>query len=82
MNPKIKTALRDPYYACNLLLNRIGRFVSDKQFVKWSYYLTFHKKLNLDNPQSFSEKLQWLKLYDRHDEYTQMVQNNFDYTFN
>ena len=73
MNPKIKTALRDPYYACNLLLNRIGRFVSDKQFVKWSYYLTFHKKLNLDNPQSFSEKLQWLKLYDRHDEYTQMV---------
>lgn len=73
MNPKIMRALRDPYYACNLLLNRIGRFVSDEQFVKWSYYLTFHKRLNLDNPQSFSEKLQWLKLYDRHDEYTQMV---------
>ena len=73
MNPKIMRALRDPYFACNLLLNRIGRFVSDKQFVKWSYYLTFHKRLNLDNPQSFSEKLQWLKLYDRHDEYTQVV---------
>lgn len=73
MNPKIKTALQDPYYACNLLLNHIGRFVSDEKFVKWSYYLTFHKKLNLDNPQSFSEKLQWLKLYDHHKEYTKMV---------
>lgn len=73
MNPKIKAALRDPYYACNLLLNRIGRFVSDEQFVKWSFYLTFHRKLDLKNPQTYNEKLQWLKLYDRREEYTQMV---------
>lgn len=73
MNPKIKKALRDPYYACNLLLNHIGRFVSDEKFVKWSYYLTFHRKLDLNNPKTYNEKLQWLKLYDRHDEYTQMV---------
>lgn len=31
------------------------------------------KELNLDNPQTFSEKLQWLKLYNRKPEYTQMV---------
>ena len=73
MNPKIKKALRDPYYACSLLLNRVGRFVSDENFVKWTYYLTFRKKLDLDNPQTFNEKLQWLKLNDRHEEYTQMV---------
>lgn len=29
--------------------------------------------LNLDNPQTYNEKLQWLKLYDRHPEYTEMV---------
>ena len=29
--------------------------------------------LNLDTPQTFSEKMQWLKLYDRHPEYTKMV---------
>lgn len=29
--------------------------------------------LDLDNPQTFSEKLQWLKLYNRKPEYTQMV---------
>lgn len=73
MNPKIKKALQDPYYACSLFLNRVGRFVSDENFVKWTYYLTFRKKLDLDNPQTFNEKLQWLKLNDRHEEYTQMV---------
>ena len=41
--------------------------------MKWSYYLTFHKKLNLDNPQTYNEKMQWLKLNDRREEYTKMV---------
>lgn len=31
------------------------------------------KKLNLDSPKTYSEKLQWLKLYDRRPEYTLMV---------
>lgn len=31
------------------------------------------RRLNLQNPQTFSEKLQWLKLYDRRPEYTTMV---------
>lgn len=31
------------------------------------------KRLNLRNPKTFSEKLQWLKLYDRRSEYTMMV---------
>ena len=30
-------------------------------------------KLNLDNPITFNEKLQWLKLYNRKPEYTIMV---------
>lgn len=31
------------------------------------------KKLNLKNPRTFTEKIQWLKLYNRKPEYTQMV---------
>lgn len=73
MNKKIKKALTNPYYACNLMLNQIASCFGDKRFVKWKYYLTFHKKLNLDNPQTYNEKLQWLKLFDRREEYTQMV---------
>ena len=30
-------------------------------------------KLNLKKPQTFNEKIQWLKLYDRNPEYTKMV---------
>ena len=32
-----------------------------------------NKKLNLKNPETYNEKLQWLKLYDRKPEYTKMV---------
>lgn len=73
MNPKIKKALGNPYYACELVLNQLARYVSDENYVKWKYYLNFRKKLHLDNPQTYNEKLQWLKLHDKHDEYTQMV---------
>jgi len=31
------------------------------------------KRLNLRNPRTFNEKLQWLKLYNRRPEYTRMV---------
>lgn len=29
--------------------------------------------MNLENPKTYSEKLQWLKLYHRNPEYTMMV---------
>lgn len=73
MNTKIIKALKNPYYACELLLNQFAPYVSDERFVKWKYYLNFKKKLSLENPQTFNEKLQWLKLYDQHEEYTKMV---------
>ena len=73
MNPKIKKALKNPYYACELVLNQLAPFMNDEHFVKWKYYLNFHKRLDLRNPQTFNEKLQWLKLYDQHEEYTQLV---------
>lgn len=48
-------------------------FLPDKQFVKITYYAHIGKKLDLKNPQTYNEKLQWLKLYDRKPEYTRMV---------
>jgi hypothetical protein len=48
-------------------------FIPDKCFLKIKYFLTFGKKLNLRNPETFNEKLQWLKLYDRKPEYTHMA---------
>lgn len=48
-------------------------FLSDRTHLKLIYLLRMGKALNLKNPQTFNEKLQWLKLYDRRPEYTTMV---------
>ena len=49
------------------------RWMNDKMFIKFLYRGHMGKKLNLKNPHSFSEKLQWLKLYDHQDIYTILV---------
>ncbi|MBP5639362.1 MAG: hypothetical protein J6X55_07780, partial [Victivallales bacterium] len=48
-------------------------FLSDETYLKLFYYVTTGKRLNLKNPQGFNEKLQWLKLHDRHPEYSQLT---------
>lgn len=56
------------------LANRgLCRHLSDEEFLKRRYRIAFGKELNLEHPQTFSEKIQWLKLYDRKDIYTSMV---------
>lgn len=47
--------------------------LSDKQYLKLMFQVRLGKKLDLKNPKSFSEKLQWLKLHDRKPEYTTLV---------
>lgn len=39
------------------------KFFSDETMTKFYYRIVLHKKLNLNNPKSFNEKLQWMKLY-------------------
>lgn len=47
--------------------------LSDEEFLHKAYRINVGKKLNLDNPKTYNEKLQWLKLYNRKTEYTAMV---------
>ena len=55
-------------------LNRMsGKNMTDEKFLKLKYYALMGEKLNLQNPETFNEKLQWLKLYNRKPEYTVMV---------
>lgn len=46
---------------------------SDSFYLKVRYYCKFQKSLSLENPRTYSEKLQWLKIHDRKPLYTQMV---------
>ena len=45
----------------------------DKLYLQICFYLEMGKKLDLKNPKTMNEKLQWLKLYNRKPEYTTMV---------
>lgn len=47
--------------------------MSDEEFLKKAFKVYIGDKLNLETPQTFNEKLQWLKLYNRKPEYTVMV---------
>lgn len=51
---------------------RYGR-LSDKDYIEKMYEKRFKRPLNLENPIRFSEKIQWLKLYNHRPEYTVMV---------
>ena len=46
---------------------------NDEKYLKKKYKAVMHKELNLDNPKTFNEKLQWLKINDHNPEYTMMV---------
>lgn len=49
------------------------RFIPDKPYVKMVFWIKNGKRLNINNPKTFCEKQNWLKLYDVHPEYTQLV---------
>lgn len=74
MNNRVKKILNNPA-ALFLTLGYRGCFnwMSDEKYLKIAYRCKVHKKLNLDNPKTFTEKLQWLKIHDRKPEYTDMV---------
>lgn len=55
------------------LATKYPRFFPDRWFVKLIYRQITGKKLELNHPVTFNEKLQWLKLYDRKPEYTLYV---------
>ena len=48
-------------------------WMDDQTYLKIAYWARMHKILNLENPQTYSEKLQWIKLYDRNPLYTMLV---------
>lgn len=49
------------------------RLLSDEKYLKRLYLKVFSKPLNLENPNGFTEKLQWLKIHNRKPVYTTMV---------
>lgn len=55
------------------ILRKVSSYISDRLYLKLLFKHSAGYNLNLENPRSFNEKLQWLKLNDIHPEYTKMV---------
>ncbi|HHX70321.1 MAG TPA: glycosyl transferase [Gallicola sp.] len=71
---KLFSFIKQPRNVLLYLLNfKLFRLIPDKTYLKIKYRLIMKKKLNLRNPQTFNEKLQWLKIYDRKPNYKYLV---------
>ena len=45
----------------------------DREYIENMYHIRFGRRINLDNPRTFNEKLNWLKLYNRQPIYSLMA---------
>lgn len=71
---KILFFLKNPCYFITIPASRGWLdWVPDGIYIKILYRLMTGEKCNLKNPETYNEKLQWLKLHDRKPEYANMV---------
>ena len=75
---KILNCVLHPKKLLNYIENKrlhssYGKKLDDETYVRRMFKLEMGYDLNLENPRTFNEKLQWLKLYNRRPEYTTMV---------
>lgn len=74
MSNSIKDIIKRP----QLLFLTLGHrewfnWMSDEQYLKIAFWARMGKWPNIEHPQTFSEKLQWMKLHDRNPLYTKLV---------
>lgn len=74
LTTKLGKLVKQPTVVLKVLLDKDwSRVLSDKTYLQWMYRLKLGKKLDLQQPKGFNEKLQWLKLYDRRPAYITMA---------
>lgn len=62
---RFRFAVLDKYHLFN--------FIPDEKYIAQKFYSVFGYTIDLSNPKTFNEKLQWLKIYDRKPLYTTLV---------
>lgn len=70
---KVIRLLKEPQQTLYKLLIRTSKIWSDSLYLRLRFKHEMGYKLNLKDPRTFSEKLQWLKIHNRKPEYTTMV---------
>lgn len=70
---KIKRYWQNPKIFKLVALQHISPLLSDRLYIQTKWKIKMPYQLRIDNPQTFNEKLQWLKLYDHNPLYTTLV---------
>lgn len=66
--------IRNPSkFFCFLAFHGFFKNMGDREYIQHMYHGMTGLKLDLDHPKSFNEKMNWLKLNDHQERYTQMV---------
>ena len=55
------------------LFRKLSRLIPDRIYLQIVYFKHFRRFINFNNPKTFNEKIQWLKLNYRNEEYTKLV---------
>lgn len=69
----LKLCVREPKTLLIILLEKLSPLISTKQYIELRWRLVIGGSLNLKNPQTYNEKLQWLKVYYHNPLYTTLV---------
>lgn len=70
---RIKTVLSNPLLIVAKIINGRAKFLSTEVYLQILFYSIFKKKINFQNPVTYNEKLQWLKLNDHNNSYINLV---------
>lgn len=70
---KHKTYKKLYMMCCRLKINFLLDRIPDKVYLKIVYFLQCGHWLDIDNPQNYNEKLQWMKVHDRKAVYSKLV---------
>lgn len=74
LKTKIVNRIKNPNLILISLLIKCSKLIkSDHLYLRFYYALKMHESLDLKNPRTYNQKMQWLKLYDRNKHYTNLV---------
>lgn len=65
--------LKNPNRLIAAILSHCFLWLPESLYTRWRFRLIMGYKLNLEDPRSFNEKLNWLKLYNRDSLYPKLV---------
>lgn len=70
---RVKAYVGDYHILINVLLKHTYKLFPDKLYLKIKFWNNMGYWMDFNNPRTYNEKLQWLKVNDKHPEYTKMV---------